>query len=178
VRFGFTRWADLAVALTNTAPGPRHGDLLAAPDDLVALLRAHGEPEPVEAGDGDLRDARAARAAFDGIFAAGGDATALTGRINALLDRTARPRLVAHDGVPPHLHVAAPGASWGDWLAASGATALALLVAEHGVDVLGRCAAPDCGHAILRTGPGPARRFCSPTCASRTRVAAHRARRR
>jgi hypothetical protein len=29
---------------------------------------------------------------------------------------------------------------------------------------------------VLRTGPGPARRFCDSACASRTRVAAYRAR--
>ena len=96
--------------------------------------------------------------------------------LNDLLARTAQPRLVEHEGVPLHLHVDAPGASWGGWLAASGAMALALLIAEHGTDVLGRCQAPGCAHVLLRTGPGPARRFCDNACASRTRVAAYRAR--
>ena len=96
--------------------------------------------------------------------------------LNQLLARTAQPRLVGHEGVPLHLHVDAPGASWGGWLAASGAMALALLIAEHGTEVLGRCQAPGCAHVLLRTGPGPARRFCDNACASRTRVAAYRAR--
>ncbi len=96
--------------------------------------------------------------------------------LNDLLGRTARPRLVEHAGVPLHLHVDAPGASWGGWLAASGAMALALLIAEHGTEVLGRCQAPGCARVLLRTGPGPARRFCDNACASRTRVAAYRAR--
>jgi predicted RNA-binding Zn ribbon-like protein len=52
-----------------------------------------------------------------------------------------------------------------------------LLIAEHGTEVLGRCEAPGCAHVLLRTGPGPARRFCDNACASRTRVAAYRARR-
>jgi predicted RNA-binding Zn ribbon-like protein len=56
--------------------------------------------------------------------------------------------------------------------------ALALLVAEHGIDVIGQCEAPDCTHAVVRVGPGPARRYCDSTCASRTRVAAHRANRK
>jgi hypothetical protein len=86
------------------------------------------------------------------------------------------PRLVEHEGVPLHLHVDPPDASWGGWLAASGAMALALLIAEHGPEVLGRCEAPGCAHVLLRTGPGPARRFCDNACASRTRVAAYRAR--
>jgi len=176
--FGFRRWADLALALANTAPGARHGDLLTAPVQLAALLRAHDEPEPVDADDTDLREARAARDAFAAVFAAGGDEAALAERLNDLLARTAHPRLVAHAGVPLHLHVDAPGSTWGGWLAASGAMGLALLVAEHGAGVLARCAAPDCHHAVVRAGPGPTRRFCSPTCASRTRVAAHRSRTR
>jgi len=173
--FGYSRWAALATALTNTEPGQRHPDLLTAPTDLAALLRAHDEPEPVEVDAADLRDARAARDAFSGVFDAAADEPALADRLNAMLADSARPRLAAHAGVPLHLHVDAPGSSWGGWLAASGAMGIALLVAEHGAGVLGRCAAGDCRDALLRTGAGPARRFCSPTCASRVRVAAHRA---
>jgi predicted RNA-binding Zn ribbon-like protein len=176
--FGFTRWAALAVALTNTEPGQRHPDLLTTVADLAALLRAHDEPEPVDVTPADLADALVAREAFSGIFNAAGDEAAVAERLNVLLDRTARPRLVAHGGVPLHLHVDAPGSSWGGWLAASGAMGLALLVAEHGAAVLARCAADDCRDALLRTGSGPPRRFCSATCASRVRVAAHRQGRR
>ncbi|SNS68722.1 CGNR zinc finger domain-containing protein [Asanoa hainanensis] len=172
--FGFSRWAALATALANTAPGQRHPDLLTTPTELAALLRAHDEPEPVEVDAADLRDALAAREAFNGVFEAASE-EALAERLNAMLASSARPRLAAHAGVPLHLHVDAPGSSWGGWLAASGAMGLALLVAEHGVGVLGRCAAGDCRDALLRVGPGPARRFCGATCASRVRVAAHRA---
>ncbi|MEV4621536.1 CGNR zinc finger domain-containing protein [Asanoa sp. NPDC049573] len=176
--FGFSRWAGLAVALANTAPGQRHGDLLTSADELAALLRAHGEPEPVDVETGDLAGVLVARDAFNGVFDLAGDEAALAERLNALLDRAARPRLVAHAGVPLHLHVDAPGSSWGGWFAASGAMGLALLVAEHGAAVLTRCAAGDCRDAVLRVGSGPPRRFCSATCASRVRVAAHRQGRR
>ncbi|MEV4534190.1 CGNR zinc finger domain-containing protein [Asanoa sp. NPDC049518] len=172
--FGFSRWAALATALANTAPGQRHPDLLTTPADLAALLRAHDEPDPVDVAAADLRDALAAREAFNGVFDAADERT-LAERLNAMLADSARPRLAAHAGVPLHLHVDPPGSSWGGWLAASGAMGLALLVAEHGAGFLGRCAAEDCRDALLRTGPGPARRFCSTTCASRVRVAAHRA---
>jgi hypothetical protein len=174
--FGYSRWAALAVALANTAPGQRHPDLLGTPAALVGLLRAHDEPEPVEAGAADLRDALAARDAFNAVFDAAPAETPLAARLNAMLATSARPRLAAHAGVPLHLHVDAPDSTWGGWLEASGAMGLALLVAEHGAGVLGRCAAGDCRDALLRTGAGPARRFCSTTCASRVRVAAHRAR--
>jgi predicted RNA-binding Zn ribbon-like protein len=163
------------VALINTAPYERQGDLLTTAGQLRELLRAHDEPGPVEVDDRDLADARRARDALRAVFSAREDDGQVAVLLNDLLARTARPRLVEHEGVPLHLHVDAPEASWGDWLAASGAMALALLIAEHGTGVLGGCQAPGCGHVLLRTGPGPARRFCDSACASRTRVAAYRA---
>ncbi|MFB9239426.1 CGNR zinc finger domain-containing protein [Plantactinospora siamensis] len=179
VRFGFTRWARLAAALVNTAPAPRHGDLLTAPEQLRDLLLAHDEPGTVRITPADLADARAGRTDLAAVFAATGDDARLAARLNDLLGRTARPRLVDHPGgVPLHLHVEAPDANWGGWLTASGAMGLALMIAEHGVEVIGVCAAADCPHGVLRVGPGPARRFCDAACANRTRVAAHRAARR
>jgi predicted RNA-binding Zn ribbon-like protein len=177
VRFGPARWGRLAVALVNTAPGERQRDQLATAGQLRDLLLAEDEPGPVEVSERDLADARQARDALGAVFAAREHPGQLAALLNDLLARTARPRLVEHEGVPLHLHVDAPESSWGGWLAASGAMALALLVAEHGTGVLGRCEADGCAHVLLRTGPGPARRFCDDACASRTRVAAYRARR-
>lgn len=175
-RFGSTRWAQLAVALVNTAPAPRHGDLLTEPGQLRALLLAHDEPEPVTVDARDLADAQASRLALGEVFtAAARDEGRVAEGLNELLARTARPQLVAHDDTPLHLHIDPPGSSWGTWLGAAGSMALALLVTEHGTSVLARCAAPDCSHALIRVGPGPTRRYCQSTCASRTRVAAHRA---
>ena len=119
-----------------------------------------------------------ARTALAAVFAACDDQEQVASLLNELLDRTARPRLVMHPGVPLHLHLDEPGASWGGWLAASGAMALALLIAGHGIEVLGQCAADGCAHVVLRIGPGPRRRYCDTGCAGRTRVAAHRASRR
>lgn len=175
VRFGAARWARLAVALVNTAPYERQGDLLTSPGQLRDLLLAHDEPGAVEVGDRDLADARQARDALAAVFSARDNEGQAAALLNDLLARTVQPRLVGHEGTPLHLHVDAPGASWGGWLAASGAMALALLIAEHGTGVLGGCEARGCAHVLLRTGPGPARRFCDNACASRTRVAAYRA---
>lgn len=165
------------MALVNTAPYERQDDLLASPGQLRALLLAHDEPGPVEVDDRDLADARRSRDALAAVFAAREAEQQVAALLNELLAQTAQPRLTGHDGVPLHLHVDMPGASWGGWLAASGAMGLALLVAEHGTGVLGACAARGCAHVLLRTGPGPARRFCDNACASRTRVAAYRAHR-
>ena len=176
VSFGPARWGRLAVALINTGPYDRQEDLLTTAGQLRELLLAHDEPGPVEVDEQDLADARRARDALGAVFSAREDKEQVAALLNQLLARTAQPRLVRHEGVPLHLHVDVPGASWGGWLAASGAMALALLIAEHGTEVLGRCQAPGCAHVLLRTGPGPARRFCDNACASRTRVAAYRAR--
>ncbi len=178
IRFGSARWAQLAVALVNTAPSPRHGDTLTRPGELRDLLLAHGEPGPVAVDGQDLADARQARTALAAVFAACDDQERAARLLNRLLAGTARPRLATHGGTPLHLHVDAPGSSWGGWLTATGAMALALLVAEHGLEVLGQCEADGCHDAVLRIGPGPRRRYCGAACASRTRVAAHRASRR
>jgi predicted RNA-binding Zn ribbon-like protein len=175
VRFGATRWARLTVALVNTAPSQRCRDTLTSPDELRDLLLAHDEPGPVTPDTQDLADARQARTALAAVFAACHDQEQVARLLNELLASTARPRLVTHAGTPLHLHLDAPGSSWGGWLTATGAMALALLIAEHGIEVLGRCEADGCSHAVLHIGPGPRRRFCDTACASRTRVAAHRA---
>jgi hypothetical protein len=174
IHFGSTRWAQLAVALVNTTATSRHGDQLERPEQLRALLLAQDEPEPVTIDARDLSDARAARSEFSAVFAADNELL-LAERLNAMLTRyTAQPRLVLLPDEPLHVHIDRPDSSWGEWLAASGAMALSLLIAEHGTGTLGTCRALDCGHALLRLGPGPPRRFCEERCASRTRVAAHR----
>jgi predicted RNA-binding Zn ribbon-like protein len=170
-----------------------HGE--AAPIDLTArdvdqLIAVRGElsdlfdaaaaevpeggaaPEPRARGD-------AARAGSRGATAARASADAVAERVNRLLDRAQTPpRLSNHDGTAWHLHITADEAPWADWLAAVAGLALARLLAEDGVARIGRCAAPSCSRVFaggLRNHP---RRYCSPTCANRARVAAFRARRR
>jgi predicted RNA-binding Zn ribbon-like protein len=109
----------------------------------------------------------------------GGAADDVAQRVNRLLDRAQTPpRLSNHDGTAWHLHITADEAPWADWLAAVAGLGLARLLAEDGVARIGRCAAPSCARVFaggLRNHP---RRYCSPTCANRARVAAFRARRR
>jgi predicted RNA-binding Zn ribbon-like protein len=49
-------------------------------------------------------------------------------------------------------------------------------VSECGVDRHGRCAASGCARVFADTSRNAARRYCSPACANRSAVAAHRAR--
>jgi hypothetical protein len=143
---------------------------------LIAALRAHGEPEPVELSDADLDGLRQAAIPLSEVFAAGDAATA-AGRINALLAGRARPpRLTTHGGTSGwHLHVdGSDDAPWSEWFLTSSCLALAVLLAERQAPPGGFCASPSCGRPFVNTGRGAARRYCSPACGTRERVARHR----
>jgi hypothetical protein len=143
---------------------------------LVAVLRAYGEPEPGEISGADLDGLRQAAIPLGEVFAAGDAATA-AGRINALLTGRARPpRLTTHGGTSGwHLHVdGSDDAPWAEWFLTSSCLALAVLLAERQAPPGGFCASPSCGRPFVNTGRGAARRFCSPACGTRERVARHR----
>ncbi len=99
-------------------------------------------------------------------------------RLNDLLSR-ARPRPYAtdHDG-ELHLHYATPGAPALEQLTTTVAMGLASVVAQHGWERLGICSAEGCEHVYVDTSRNASRRYCSNTCASRSTVAAYRARRK
>ncbi|HZX07078.1 CGNR zinc finger domain-containing protein [Kribbella sp.] len=162
------RLIRLAVDLVNLQELP-------GPAELRAFLLEHGEPEPVEVGEGDLTGVLAVRESLRAVFE--GDSAQGARVLNELLARYAvRPYLSDHDGTPWHVHVAEPGASWADWLAATTALGLATFAAGHGFEALAVCAATDCGQVFANTALNRPRRFCTPRCATRTRVATHRAR--
>ena len=143
---------------------------------LVAVLRAYGEPEPIEISGDDLDGLRQAAIPLGEVFAAGDAATA-AGRINALLTGRARPpRLTTHGGTSGwHLHVdGSDDAPWAEWFLTSSCLALAVLLAERQAPPGGFCASPSCGRPFVNTGRGAARRYCSPACGTRERVARHR----
>ncbi len=127
-------------------------------------VRLANNPEPPP-------ELRRLRDELAGVFDAAGDDRAVAGLLNALLVRyPVRPQLSDHDG-PWHLHLA-------DDPAATAVMGLAAVVAELGVDRLGRCREPHCGLAFLDTSSNRSRRYCSARCSSRANVAAFRARRR
>ncbi|MFE1412180.1 CGNR zinc finger domain-containing protein [Streptomyces sp. NPDC085524] len=169
------RLIDLAEAVRVAPDLPRAAlaELLAAHGERPADLTGEAFPE---AGAAELR----AAARRMGEVLAERDEDRAAEALNALFAECAtRPRLTRHDGHPWHLHVdRGEGAGWGDWFLASGALALAQLLTECGRIAWGACAAAGCGSFFLATGPGSPRRYCSTTCATRARVAAHRRRKR
>ena len=165
------RAADLLAVLL---PGPGRP---AGPAALIAVLRKYGEPEPIEISATDLADLRQAALLLREVFAAG-DADTAADRLNGLLaGRAHPPRLTAHGGTSGwHLHVDSDDdAPWAEWFLTSSCLALGILLAERQAAPAGLCAAPSCGRPFVNVGRGAARRYCSDRCATRERVARHRA---
>jgi predicted RNA-binding Zn ribbon-like protein len=96
-----------------------------------------------------------------------------------LAEQDCRPYLTRHDG-RPHLHYARDDAPPGEWIATMAVSGLVLYVCQNADnrDRLRRCAATGCGRWFADTSKNSSRRYCANACASRTTVAAHRARRR
>ena len=110
------------------------------------------------------------------LFAATGLEDAV-GLLNERLARTAvAPRVSMHDGRDPHLHVEPEGAGAVLRLRANCLMGVAAVLCDGGRLRLGTCDAHDCEHVWLDTSRNARRRFCSDRCATRTHVAAHRAR--
>ncbi len=106
------------------------------------------------------------------------DSGAFVDRLARLFDaQDCRPQLTRHDGVP-HLHYARDGAPLPDWIGAMATSGLVLYVCRAGRARLRRCAAAGCGRWHVDTSRNSSRRYCSNACASRTTVAAYRARSR
>ncbi|WP_308259425.1 CGNR zinc finger domain-containing protein [Pseudonocardia sp. H11422] len=101
------------------------------------------------------------------------------GHVNELLAQAAaRPVISTHDGQPPHLHYADENADVVTRVQATTAAGLAMVLAGAGPDRLGRCAAPGCRTVFVDVSRGGRRTYCSPACATRVDVAAHRTRSR
>ncbi len=148
-----------------------------APQAVAQILLAHGEPD-VRLSAADVSELQAAALELREVFAAP-DVASAASVLNALFAAYAGPpRLTDHEeGYGWHLHAdAADDGPWGAWLVTSSALGLASLLAERQDVPGGLCASPSCGKPFAHTGGGSPRRFCSARCATRERVAAHRAR--
>lgn len=164
------RLVDLANLLIENPAADRNA--------LVAVLSAHGETtrDLAELTEPATERLRAAIRRLTELLRQS-DPDRIAAQINSILEECgSRPRLSNHGGHFWHLHVdRADEAPWDEWLAATSALALAQLLSERGRIAWGECGAPQCRRVFLHDGPGSPRRHCSPTCASRTRVARHRA---
>jgi hypothetical protein len=164
---------ELAIDLANADRGD--------PDWVRAFLAAHtewftdGTALPLtdeEAGQVD----RTSGLVRDVALA--GSRPEVMARLNALLALASpRPYATDHDG-ELHLHYARPDAGVVEQLTTTVAMGLSHVVVQHGWQRLGVCSAEGCGNVYVDTSRNASRRYCSNTCASRSTVAAYRARQR
>jgi predicted RNA-binding Zn ribbon-like protein len=169
----FDAYARTAVDLVN-------GDL----DDLAGL-------QALFAGDlGWMRDEvtekdlpvfRRAQRKLRDVFesgTAGRDAETVA-ELNGLLETyPVQPRISGHDAGDWHMHVTSRGASVSAEYLAGAVWGLSVWLCEYGSARFGICADDRCGNVYLDTSSNNCRRFCSERCATRSHVAAHRARKR
>lgn len=152
---------DVVTAVLSDRPNRARVWRQAPPEDVAALRRV----------------AERLREVFEAIEADEVDRAAAT--LNDLLGEVqAHPELTDHDGQSWHLHFHAATAEPVAGLAASCATALAMVVGSDARDRLGVCQADACDRVHVDTTRNASKRFCSTSCQSRAKAAAFRARRR
>jgi predicted RNA-binding Zn ribbon-like protein len=168
----FDAYAKTAVDLVN-AP-------LAGEDDLRALLAlVHWRGATLT--DRDLMVFRRAQRRLRDVFAAGtsGRDNEVVAELNTLLDAfPVRPRITGHDAADWHMHVTGRGSTVSAEYLGRAVWGLAVWVCQYGSARFGVCADDRCRNVYLDTSSNNCRRFCSERCATRSHVAAHRARKR
>jgi len=167
----FNAYARTAVELVNAR--------LETIDDLRRLLAT--EQAEVEVSERDLalcrRIQRRLREVFE-LGTAGRDSEAVAALNACLQSFPMRPRISGHDSSDWHMHVTVRGSSRCVEHLAGATWGLAVWLCEYGSARFGVCADSRCRNVYLDTSSNNCRRFCSERCATRSHVAAHRARKR
>jgi predicted RNA-binding Zn ribbon-like protein len=160
-------------------------DLVNAELSDVARLRAlfGGEQSWMrdEVAEKDLAVFRRAQRRLRDVFEAGtgGRDVDAVNELNALLEVfPVQPRISGHDASDWHMHVTSRGSSVSAEYLAGAVWGLSVWLCEFGSARFGICADERCGNVYLDTSSNNCRRFCSERCATRSHVAAHRARKR
>jgi predicted RNA-binding Zn ribbon-like protein len=170
----FDAYARTAVELVN-----------AGLDDLDGLRKLFATDELAwmssEVTEKDLSAVRRAQRRLREVFeygTSGRDGEAVT-ELNALLEaHPVQPRISGHDAGDWHMHVTGRGATVSAEYLAGAVWGLSVWLCEYGSARFGICADDRCGNVYLDTSSNNCRRFCSERCATRSHVAAHRARKR
>ena len=159
-------------------------DLVNAQVETLDQLRAFYGAESwqaLEATEKDVTVLRRGAKRLRDVFehgSAGGDNDAVEA-LNVLLEaHPVQPRISGHEVGDWHIHVTGRGSSMGMEHMAGAVWGLAVWLCEFGSARFGVCADERCGNVYLDTSSNCCRRFCSERCATRSHVAAHRARKR
>jgi predicted RNA-binding Zn ribbon-like protein len=152
---------------------PEH---LQTPVDLAEFLGEHGIEWPRRPTNTDLERVRGLRADVRGLFDAQTQGE-VASRLNELLtDARVSMRVVRERPLPRIEWTVDTAAELVDALRSAVAVSAAHIVTEFGFDRLRVCGADPCADVFLDVSKRGEQRFCGPRCATRVRVAAHRAR--
>jgi predicted RNA-binding Zn ribbon-like protein len=165
---------QLALDLASLGSGALGAAEFLAIQSLMCTDHGYAVPAPEDAVTSALAGLGAA---LHGVLAEPDEPAFLDGLARLLDQQDCRPQLTRHDGTP-HLHWARDGAPLPAWMGTMAVSGLVRYVCREGRSRLRRCAAAGCGRWFADTSRNSSRRYCSPACASRTTVAAHRARQR
>lgn len=164
---------NLVNSLDHSIAVPEH---LATVADLVHFLAEHDIEWPRRVTHADLEAVREVRAEVRGLFTASTPAQA-TERLNELLENARVHMRVAREKGGSRMSWALDASSsLAEALRSAAAVSAAHLATEHGLERLRVCGADPCADVFLDASKRGEQRFCGPRCATRVRVAAHRAR--
>jgi predicted RNA-binding Zn ribbon-like protein len=169
----FDAYARTAVDLVNA----RLEDL----PDLRAFFGDEHHWMRDDAAERDVAIFRRAQKRLREVFelgTSGRDSEAVAELNELLVAFPVQPRISGHDANDWHMHVTSRGASVSAEYLAGAVWGLSVWLCEYGSVRFGICADERCGNVYLDTSSNNCRRFCSERCATRSHVAAHRARKR
>jgi predicted RNA-binding Zn ribbon-like protein len=164
---------NLVNTLDESLANPEH---LATPADVDKFLAVHDIDWPRRATAEDLEALRDVRARVRGLFVAASQTEAQR-RLNELL-REARVELrVARERGAARIEWSADDSvSLAEAVRSACALSAAHIAQQMGFERLRVCGANPCADVFLDTSKRGEQRYCGPRCATRVRVAAHRAR--
>lgn len=169
----FDAYARTAVDLVNAS--------LNGLPDLRAFFDAEHAWMRDEVTERDVATFRRAQKRLRDVFQLGttGHDTEAVAELNTLLEQfPIQPRISGHDLRDWHMHITSRGSSVSAEYIAGAVWGLAVWLCQYGSARFGICADERCGNVYLDTSSNNCRRFCSERCATRSHVAAHRARKR
>jgi predicted RNA-binding Zn ribbon-like protein len=164
---------NLVNTLDESLAAPEH---LAAPADVDKFLAAHDVEWPRRATPGDLEAVREVRARVRGLFVAANHAEAQR-RLNELLREARVEMRVARERGAARIEWSVDDSvDLAEAVRSACAVSAAHIAQQMGFERLRVCGADPCADVFLDVSKRGEQRFCGPRCATRVRVAAHRAR--
>lgn len=167
--------AQAAADLVNTKGSTSGNEYMGTPELVREFLDDHEFMAPETITNKDVAELHEMRTRLHEVFHAPDDKTA-TELLNRLFEELeVKPFLTDHDG-DWHFHYTPDEASVARRVGASAAVALGFVIAEHGFERTGVCAAENCKDVYVDMSRNRSRRYCNEICSSRMNVAAYRKR--